>query len=248
MVNAHPIGVAVLRTVLSHGPWAHPLTNLSADSFTLYYQRQRASPAWPGIVGLFILRGVLQRHFTARVSDLTLVALLFGTNLYHYATYDSTYSHPYSFALFAAPIDLTERWHAAPTKRSAVMIGVVSGLILLTRHTNAILLTIVPLYGLSLRGPRLTFAHLRDHWRLLVLMAATTVVIVAPQMAIYYQATGRPLVSSYGALGFTFASPHLFGVLFSVQKGLFFWSPLLLLAFAGLPMLRGSARVSCRRP
>ena len=122
------------------------------------------------------------------------------------------------------------------------MIGVTSGLILLTRHTNAILLTIVPLYGLSLGGPRPTLAFLRDHWRLLVRMAATTVVIVAPQLAIYYQATGRLLVSSYGALGFTFASPHLFGVLFSVQKGLFFWSPLLLLAFAGLPMLRGSAR------
>ena len=85
-------------------------------------------------------------------------------------------------------------------------------------------------------------AFLRDRWRLLALMAATALVIVAPQLAIYYQATGRPLVSSYGALGFTFASPHLFGVLFSVQKGLFFWSPLLLLAFAGLPMLRGSAR------
>ena len=243
-VNPHPIGVAVLQTpffLAAHGltHW----TNLSADGFTLYYQHAAglSGLAWT-IVGLFILRRVLRRHFTDRVSDLTIVALLFGTNLYHYATYDSTYSHPYSFALFAALIELTERWHAAPTKRAAVMIGVVSGLILLTRHTNAILLTIVPLYGLNLRGPRQTLAFLRDRWRLLALMAATTLVIVAPQLAIYYQATGRPLVSSYGALGFAFASPHLFGVLFSVQKGLFFWSPLLLLAFAGLPMLRGSAR------
>ena len=43
-------------------------------------------------------------------------------------------------------------------------------------------------------------------------------------------------------LGFDFAAPHLFGVLFSVQKGLFFWSPILLLAVAGLPLLPGSAR------
>ncbi|MEP6593104.1 MAG: hypothetical protein ABJC51_05400, partial [Acidobacteriota bacterium] len=34
--------------------------------------------------------------------------------------------------------------------------------------------------------------------------------------------------------GFDFRHPHIAGVLFGVQKGLFFWSPLLLLACAGL--------------
>ncbi len=123
-----------------------------------------------------------------------------------------------------------------------MLIGIVSGLILLTRHTNAILLTIIPLYGLTTRGIGPTLRFLADRWRLLALMAATALVVVIPQLAIYYQATGRPLISSYGSLGFTFASPHLAGVLFSVQKGLFFWSPLLLLAVAGLPMMRGSTR------
>ena len=35
------------------------------------------------------------------------------------------------------------------------------------------------------------------------------------------------------------ASPHLFGVLFSTQKGLFFWSPLLLLSVAGVFVATG---------
>jgi membrane-bound metal-dependent hydrolase YbcI (DUF457 family) len=61
-----------------------------------------------------------------------------------------------------------------------------------------------------------------------------------PQLAIYYQATGRPIVSSYGELGFNFASPRIVGVLFSTQKGLFFWSPLLLLACAGFVVLARS--------
>jgi hypothetical protein len=243
-VNAHPIGVAVLQT-----PFflvAHALThwtNLSADGFTLYYQHAAglSGLAWT-IVGLLILQRVLRRHFTVRVTDVTLVSILFGTNLYHYATFDSTYSHPYSFALFAALIDATERWHAAPTKRSSLLIGIVSGLIVLTRHTNVILLTVVPLYGLTTRGIAPTLRFLRDHWRLLALMVSTTIAVVAPQLAIYYQATGRLIVSSYGSLGFTFGSPHLVGVLFSVQKGLFFWSPLLLLAVVGLPMLRGATR------
>jgi membrane-bound metal-dependent hydrolase YbcI (DUF457 family) len=49
-------------------------------------------------------------------------------------------------------------------------------------------------------------------------------------------------MSSYGPLGFTFRSPHLFGVLFSVQKGLFFWSPVLLLTVPGLWVGRSLAR------
>ena len=63
-------------------------------------------------------------------------------------------------------------------------------------------------------------------------------------MAIYRQATGSWLTFPYGGLdiGFTFRSPHLLGVLFSTQKGLFFWSPALLLAVAGVVVARGWAR------
>jgi membrane-bound metal-dependent hydrolase YbcI (DUF457 family) len=45
-------------------------------------------------------------------------------------------------------------------------------------------------------------------------------------------------------MGFTFGSPHLYGVLFGVAKGLFFWSPVLLLACAGLVMLARSHRAA----
>jgi hypothetical protein len=47
-------------------------------------------------------------------------------------------------------------------------------------------------------------------------------------------------VSSYGDLGFNFGSPHLMQVLFSVQKGLFFWCPVLLTSGAGFVWLARS--------
>lgn len=74
------------------------------------------------------------------------------------------------------------------------------------------------------------------------MIAAAGLVTVAPQLAIYEKSTGRMLVSSYGDLTFTFASPHLWGVLFSVQKGLFFWSPLLLAGVAGYFVRNPAAR------
>ena len=239
-MNAHPIGVAVMQSPFF--AVAHALTkwtNLSADGFTLYYQHAAglAGLFWT-LAGLLVLRRVLLRHFTDRVTAATLLTILLGTNLYHYATFDSSYSHAYSFFLFSLFIDLTERWHDTRDWTRTVSIGVAAGLITLTRHTNLLFLVCLPLFGVTDAASfRSRLRQLRDDWRMLLAMLAVGVAIVMPQLVIYYRATGHAIVSSYGSLGFDFANPRIYGVLFSVQKGLFFWSPLLLLACAGLAWL-----------
>ncbi len=239
-VNAHPIGVAVMQTPFFFA--AHGLTkwtNLSPDGFTLYYQHAAglSGLAW-AVAGLVVLRRLLLRHFSDRITAATLITILFGTNLYHYATFDSSYSHTYSFFLFAAFLYLTELWHRTHDTTRAVLIGITAGLIILTRHTNALFLVCLPLFGVIGRTSlAVRLRDLREHWRMLAVTASVAAAVVAPQLVIYYRATGRPIVSSYGSLGFNFATPQFFGVLFSVQKGLFFWSPVLLLACAGLVYL-----------
>lgn len=260
-VNAHPIGVAILQTpffLIGHGltKWS----NLSPDGFTFYYQHAAAiAGTWWAIAGLFVLRLVLIRRFSDGVTAATLGALLLGTGLYHYATFDSAYSHAFSFFLLAALLWLTERWHEDPRRTpdaqrtpTAILLGLVGGLIVLTRHTNVLFLLVFLLYGVT-DGASLhaVVRRLGARWRELAIMVVVGTAVLVPQLAMYYQATGRILVSSYGNLGFTFLSPHLWGVLFSVQKGLFFWSPLLLAAIAGfvvgnrrkLPFLAGTAVV-----
>lgn len=243
-VNAHPIGVAVMQAPLF--PLAHALTrwsNLTPDGFSFYYQHAAglAGLAWT-IAGLWVLRGLLRRHYTERVTLCVLATMLFATSLFHYGTYDSSYSHPYSFFLVAALLDLTERWHRSATLRTAALLGLVAGLIVLVRHPNVLFLAFVPLYGVGSDGIPAVWQRIRSGWRSLALAGGVAALVIAPQLFIYYQATGEVLVSSYGSLGFTFASPHLYGVLFSVQKGLFFWAPILLVATAGLGMLPRSAR------
>jgi len=243
-VNAHPIGVAVMQApfflIADTLSW---WTNLSRDGFTLYYQHAVGlSGLFWTMAGLWVLAGMLVRHFSRHVTMATLAALLFGTNLYHYATYDSFYSHAYSFFLIAALIDLTERWHEAPTRARSILLGLVAGLIVLVRHTNILVLAVVPLFVVAADGPRAALRFFSTRARSILLIAAIAFLVVLPQLALYMQATGRPLISSYGSLGFTFASPHLYGVLISVQKGVFFWSPLLLLGVAGLFLLRRPLR------
>jgi hypothetical protein len=235
-VNAHPIGVAVLTT-----PFflvAHLLTrwtNLSPDGFTLYYQHAAGlAGLFYVIAGLWLLRRLLDRHFSPGIVVTALASVLFGTSLLHYATHDSTWSHACSFFLFAALLERLDAWRAADEARDGsesdpVLVGVIAGLIVLVRHTNVLLpLAFVPARVRSVRA-RLT-------------VAVVTALVVLPQLVIYWRATGRPFISSYGSMGFTFLSPHVFGVLLSVQKGLFFWAPVLLGGVAGLAWLPTGAR------
>ena len=245
-VDAHPIGEAVLMipffalaTALSW--WS----NLPRDGFSLYYQHLAGLAGLAYfLAGLLVLRRLLARHFSDGVVLATLATITWGTNLFHYGTYDSIFSHSYSFFLITALLALTERWWEEPSWRVSLWLSVVAALIVLTRHPNAIFLLIVPLYGVTSWTAFLRNLHAlwdrRGHVAGMFAMAAGG---MAPQLVIYKRATGHWLVSSYGGVGhFTFTSPHLTGVLFSVQKGLFFWSPVLALAIVGACVAHGWAR------
>ncbi|HEV3059574.1 MAG TPA: hypothetical protein VGY48_15095, partial [Vicinamibacterales bacterium] len=223
-----PIGVAILMTPFFW--FAHGLTrwsNLPPDGFSLYYQ-QAAGLAGVAmfVAGLLAIRSLLTRYFSSGVVLATLTAIALGTNLFHYATYDGTFSHVYSFFLIAWLLDVTDRWWTSPSPVSTVGLGVLAALVFLTRHPNAIFLIVVPLWNpAGIWARRGSFAAI----------AAIGVLCVLPQLVIYRQATGHWLVSVYGQFGrFNFGAPHIVEVLFGVRKGLFFWSPLLLLAAAGL--------------
>ena len=243
--NPHPIGEALMLIpffIVADGltRW----TNLSRDGFTLYYQW---IVAFAGVVyfsaGLLMLRKILLRRFTPGISLAVLTAIVFGTNLFHYATYDSLFSHAYSFCLFAVLLYLVPAWLERPSFRNAAAIGAVSALIVLVRHTDALLLLFPVLYGItSIEAGRARFALLWSRRSEVTLMTAMFAALILPQLILYHYQTGQWVFSPYRAIGsFSWGSPKLPQVLFSVQKGLFFWSPLLLLSVAGIPLMRRHA-------
>ena len=245
-VNRHPIGVAV--QMLPFLVVADALTrwsNLPRDGFSIYYQQAAALAGLAYLLaGLAILRGVLLRRSSPGIVLATLVVVTFGTNLFHYGTFEPTFSHAFSFCLVAALVSLTERWWEAPRWKTSLALGFVLGLLILTRHPNAIFAAFFPLYGVtSWQTLRANAAQLWARRVQLSAMIAVTAAMLAPQFAIYHAATGHWMVNSYGEHGFTFWSPHLLGVLFGTEKGLFFWSPALLFAVAGIIVARGWYRM-----
>jgi hypothetical protein len=246
-MNLHPIGTAVLiapfflvADLLSR--WS----NLPRDGFSLYYQHGAGLAGLAYfLLGLAILRRTLREQFSDGVVLATLVCITWGTNLFHYGVFDSVFSHAYAFFLVCLFVSLVERWWDRPTLGLSLAIGGVAALNVLVRHTNAIFALSLPLYGIvGWRDVGARVGELRDRWRMLAIAAAAGIVVLVPQLVLYKWITGAWFVNAYAThgTGFSFKSPHLIAVLFSTQKGLFFWSPVLLLSVAGLFVATGRAR------
>jgi hypothetical protein len=251
-INPHPIGTAILIT-----PFflvGHLLTLWSRgrpDGFSFYYQHAAGlAGVFYLVAGLGVLRVFLKRHFSASVALATLIGITWGTNLFHYGTYDSVYSHIYSFFLCCSFLEATAAWHDRPTAGRSLLVGLVAGLLFLTRHANGLFLIYFPLYGVldrrSLACRMRLFAGSARH---VAIIALTMALVAAPQLLLYRAATGSFVVDPYGNLlrlagikAYHFANPQLLGVLVGVKKGLFFWSPILGLGVAGFLALRGTAR------
>ena len=131
-------------------------------------------------------------------------------------------------------------YHSAPEFGRALGAGAVFGLIAITRPPNAIL----GLLGFLvwLHAARLTpsrYVMLRDGAGFLF----GALVLLLPQLAYWRLATGHFVVYAYGEEGFNWTKPEIVNFLFSVQKGLFFWSPAIFIAVAGFLFLPRRLRV-----
>ena len=151
-VNLHPIGTAILMApFFVVGDLLSLWSNLPRDGFSLYYEHAAGLAGIAYLMaGLAVLRRILRRHFSDGVVLATLVCITWGTNLFHYGVFDGTFSHVFAFFLVCCWILIIERWWER-TRRGGCRSrsGSVAALIVLVRHTNAIFLLVLPLYGVT---------------------------------------------------------------------------------------------------
>lgn len=192
-------------------------TTVRGDGYGLPYQIATGLVSVLSVLFAFLfLWRLLERYFGKLVSIMTIAAIAGATNVLFYGSLDVVNSHAFTF--FAATVFLslalskTKHWFA---------IGVALGMMTLIRTQDI-------LFGILLI-PLCTGKNI-------LRIAAGLILAVLPQLAAWQLVYGTFWISPYlsGAEGFHPLSPALFGVLFGLQNGLFLWTPITMIAFAGL--------------
>ncbi len=216
------------------------ISGIEADGYTTPYAiaMLMGSVFYLGL-GLFYLRKLLLKYFKPYIVAITMVAILFGTNLLYYTFIEALMSHIFSFSLIIVFIFLLENWLKKPGFRSSLILGLISALIILIRPPNVIILILYLLWNVGSIGDlKKRFILFYKSFPQTILLIVIALLIVVPQL-IYWKAYGGSyFFNAYGDEAyFFFNDPEVSNVLFSYRKGWFVYTPLMLFAVFGIPFM-----------
>lgn len=237
-VMKYPLGQAIAYSpwfALGHA-WAKASTQYPADGFSYPYQ---VAISWGSLLvaffGLTMLRLVLLRFFTDRVTAVVLWTLVLGTNYLNYAAIDFALTHNYLFTYYALLLYAVIRWYEQPTWGWSLLIAFCLGLAALTRPTELIACLIPVLWGIGHRSAwSQRFAFWRVHILKLLVIIGLVALLGALQLIYWKYASGHWIVYSYQDQGFSWLKPHIKDVLFSARKGWLVYTPYMAVALLGL--------------
>jgi hypothetical protein len=225
--NKYPLGLALL-----HFPFMAPLVDLTPGAPLISPAEHRmclalgAATLWI-IAALLTWAGALLKVPAWRSTTIVLVTL-FGTGLFHYSTYDASFSHVHSGLCAALLLTLAIRERERGRPMPIALLVLCGFFIVAIRMTSAILLAELSLAYLLWNKHRLRDATLRA-----VLPAALGgVAAIAIQLAYNRYAVGRFTLSSYGEESFLFDRPMQASVVASYERGLVTYFPVFALALA----------------
>ncbi|MBL7767221.1 MAG: hypothetical protein JNJ58_14070 [Chitinophagaceae bacterium] len=246
--NQYPCGTALLQS-----PFfliAHAFNLYSGqdppDGYSAPYQHANVlATIFYACMGLFILILFLRPYCKPIPIFITLLILGFGTNLYTYTAIDSGYSHPYAFFLFSCVLLLTQRFYQQPKLINSLGLGLILGLVTITRPIDIIVVLIPLFWWRPKENQQNKFQFLWAHKQYILLALLGFVIGIFPQLAYWKYVSGNWILYSYSENDyFEFVRNRTLHGLFSFRKGWFIYTPLITLGFIGMFLLRRSKALS----
>ena len=221
----------------------HVVANISGEPLTGYSQPYYFFLCFGTLIysfiGLTVLRKLLLKWFTDGITALTLLCVYLGTNLFHYTIFEPLMSHAYIIFLTVLFLKFTIQWHENPSYKNSLLLGVVSGLMILTRPLTALFLIVFLFYNAhSIKSLREKSRFVIGHAGQFVSIFFMILLLFAPQMIYWNATTGQWLFNSYQNERFYFSNPHLPEALIGFRKGWLLYTPVMCFAVAGLFFLR----------
>lgn len=237
-IMKYSMGMAILYSpffILSH--IFALLSSYPADGFSLPYQWgiYIGSTVYT-LIGVFVLRNVLLKFFSDRITTVTLLLLFFGTNYFDQSIFGAEIAHNYLFTLYALVLWFTIKWHETYKQKYIASLALITGILILARPTEIIALLIPLLWGVY------NFNSWKDKLRLLLqhksqlILFVTILLMVGSLQLIYWKIfSGKFFFYSYtnAGEGLDFMSPHTLQTLFSFRKGWFIYTPMMIFAIWG---------------
>jgi hypothetical protein len=220
------------------------LTGFPADGYSYYYTMMvHLGALFYLLLAMLGLRKLLLSYrIDEKAIAITLVAVVFGTNLFYYVLTEFAMSHLYSFTAITWFCLTVRNYFASDKIKYLVFSALLLGVIFLIRPVNLLVVLAIPfLAGSSeqlVSGIKSIFSKI---WFLLLALSGF-ILVVSVQLVIYKISSGSFIVDSYDQWGFNFTDPQISNFLFSYRKGMFVYTPMLFLSLAGFIYLFRSSR------
>lgn len=167
----------------------------------------------------------------------TLIAMGLGTHLFYYSTKEPSMSHVYSFAFVSMLIYSSRMYFNTLKFPFLLLMSLALGMIGLIRPVNGLFILSIPLLAGSFSTLLYGISRMFSFGVKLLVPLVLFVAITFIQPLLYKISCGQFFVYTYIGEGFDFANPHFIDILFSYKKGLFLYTPMLLLSLVGLYFL-----------
>lgn len=183
------------------------------------------------LFGIYFLHRFLRYYFPEKISILTILFFVLGSNMTYYILESPGMSHVYSFALFNVYLYYLKNWIVSDysSRKSLIFIFILLAFITVIRPINAIMILFLMFFEIKSRE------DLRNRFQNLlkvknILIGITIFFIVwLPQMLYWKYLSGSYVFYSYTQEGFSNKfDPKILEVWFSPNAGLFTYSPVML--------------------
>jgi hypothetical protein len=240
-LNKYPPGLALLRF-----PVMGPLVHRDVSEPLVSRGEHRASLFLGALLLIVVcalsLASTRMLGVSAWHAHLAVLTVVFGSGLFHYATYDGSFTHIYSASLFALLIWLWLRHRLRQVPLPWTALAIVAFFLVLIRPTNLLALAL-----LCAGHGCVKLREAQTRWLRTAIYDVSSVAVGAVlawglDVAYMSYVTRALTFSSYGNEHFHFDRPMQLSVLASYERGLFTFYPVLAVGFlAGMMVKRTRA-------
>ncbi|MDY0101675.1 MAG: hypothetical protein RBS07_01990 [Lentimicrobium sp.] len=245
--DGNPIFFFLMGMSFFYLPWfliGHLLASFSGypvDGFSLPYQYSLAIGVIVyTVIGLIYLRKVLLEFFSDRITTITLIIIVLGTNYLHFMTVKNLETANILFMMVALITWNTIQWHKTYKLKNLIALGIFTVLTALSKPSEVLIFLLPVFWGIY--NKETFYNRFRLFWKKrnqVIIAILASIVVALPQIIYWYTETGNILYDSYKnpGVGLDLASPHILNVLFSFKKGWFIYTPVMIFSVMGFVQL-----------